>query len=71
MSTVKLFVKLKDFHKVSSDVSKSGVKYYPIRRHSEMHGVSYKVGYIFEIERGHPIVTFLVLKYGLTELNTG
>ena len=69
MSTVKLFVKLKDFHKVSSDVSKSGVKYYPIRRYSEIVNHSYKVGYVFEMERGHNIVPFLILKYDLTQID--
>ena len=71
MSTVKLFVKLKDFHNVSTDVSNSGVKYYPIRRHSELINHSYTVGYTFEMDKNHPIVTFLVLKYGLAVLNTG
>ena len=69
MSTVKFFVKLKDFQSVSKDVNGSGVKYYPIRRYSEMIGASYRVGYAFEMDKDHPIVSFLVLKYGLVQID--
>jgi len=69
MNTVKLFVKLKDFHNVSVDVNGSGVKYYPIRRYSEMVNHSYTVGYQFEMDKDHPIVSYLVLKYGLETID--
>ena len=69
MSTVKLFVKLKDFHSVSVDVNGSGVKYYPIRRYSALVNHSYTVGYSFEMDKDHPIVTLLLLKYNLTVLD--
>ena len=69
MSTVKLFVRHKDFHNVSTDVNKSGVKYYPIRRYNELIGASYRVGYRFEMDKNHPIVSLLLLKYDLKVLD--
>lgn len=68
MSTVKLFVSNKDFHEVSVAVNKSGVKYYPIRKRVLWKDNSGTRGYVFEMDRDHPIVSFIILKYGLEEL---
>jgi hypothetical protein len=65
MSTVKLFVPNSDFSDVCKHVSESGVKYYPIRRHGEMVGSLYRAGYLFEMDKDHPIVSFLILKFDL------
>jgi hypothetical protein len=68
MSTVKLFVPNSDFQDVCKHVSESGVKYYPIRRHGQMVGSLYRAGYLFEMDKDHSIVSFLMLKYGLDQI---
>jgi hypothetical protein len=62
MSTVKLFVKDVDFSDVCKHVSTSGVKYYPIRRWS-VAIPKYYAGYLFEMDKDHPIVSFIMLTY--------
>lgn len=56
MSTVKFLVPYPDYNRVMDDIKKSGVKYYPTHR--------IWTTYRFETE-DHPIVSFLILKYGL------
>ena len=56
MSTVKLLVPYPKYNEVMEDIKKSGVKYYPTRR--------YWTQYRFEMDE-HPIVSYLILKYGL------
>ena len=68
MSTVKLFVPNSDFQDVCKHVSESGVKYYPIRRWS-VAIPKYVAGYLFELNKDHPIVSFLILKFDLKTLN--
>ena len=69
MSTVKFFVKQENFHEVFRYISKSRVKYYPIRKHGEFYGTSFQVGYLFELDKNHPIVSFLILKFDLKTLS--
>ena len=68
MSTVKLFVKADDFTEVFKHVTMSGVKYYPVRRWSTLVPV-YTFGYKIELEKDHPVVTLLLLKYDLKVLD--
>ena len=68
MSTVKLFVKSDDFNEVFKYVTMSGVKYYPVRRWSTLVPV-YTFGYKLELEKDHPIVSFLVLRFDLKVLD--
>lgn len=62
MSTVKLLVPHFNIKAVIDEVKTSGVKYYPIRR---FMGI-YKI----EVD-DHPIVSFLILKYGLQHVPDG
>lgn len=66
MSTVKLFVNNTDFQDVCKHVSESGVKYYPIRRWSVAMPV-YRAGYLFEMDKDHPIVSFIMLTYDVIQ----
>ena len=67
MSTVKLFVKSADFNEVFKHVTMSGVKYYPVRRWSRLDP-SYTSGYKIELDKDHHIVSFLMLRYGLDQI---
>jgi hypothetical protein len=69
MSTVKLFVKSADIYEVLQHVTMSGVKYYPVRRHGEMVGSIYRAGYLVEMDKNHPIVSYLILKFDLKTLS--
>ncbi len=71
MSTVKLFVKRADYMKAMKHIQESGVKYYPVRRHVHFPdgGTSGYGGYKLELEKDHPIVSFLVLRYGLEQID--
>jgi hypothetical protein len=68
MSTVKLFVKADDFTEVFKHVTMSGAKYYPVRRWSRLEPV-YTFGYKIELEKDHPIVSFLILMYELVQID--
>ena len=68
MSTVKLFCPQKLLSDVMADMMKSNVRYWPIRRHLEWANNSGTVGYIVEMEANHPVVSFLVLKHGLKQI---
>ena len=68
MSTVKLFVKGNDFTEVFKHVTMSGVKYYPVRRWSILDPV-YTFGYKIELDKDHPIVSFLILMYELVQID--
>ena len=57
MNTVKFHVPHDMFRVVYDEIKKNRIKYYPIRR---VFG-----GYTFEIDE-HPLVSFLILKHGLT-----
>jgi hypothetical protein len=71
MSTVKLFVKRADYMTVMKCIQESGVKYYPVRRyvHFPNGGASGFGGYKLELEKDHPIVSFLILKFDLKTLS--
>lgn len=71
MSTVKLFVKRADYMTVMKHIQTSGVKYYPVRRHVHFpnDGNSGYGGYKLELEKDHPIVSFLILRYGLVQID--
>ena len=56
MNTVKFLVPYPKYNQVMEDIKNSGVKYYPTRR--------VWATYRFETE-DHPVVSYLILKYGL------
>lgn len=69
MSTVKFFVATKLLADVMADMMKSRVKYYPVRRAFDNGmGEKFVPGYHVEMDY-HPIVSYLMLKYDLKNLN--
>ena len=68
MNTVKLFCKQKMLSDVMADMMKSNVKYWPVRRYSTFDPDTIKLGYMLEMDADHPIVSFLVLKFGLEQI---
>jgi hypothetical protein len=67
MSTVKLFCPQGKLSIVMADIMKSNVKYWPVERYWHKLSVN-KIGYRLELERGHSIVPFLILKFDLQVL---
>jgi hypothetical protein len=70
MSTVKLFCPQKQLADVMAYMMKSNVKYYPVQRYFDIESMadSNKIGYRLEMEKDHPIVSFLILKFDLQTL---
>ena len=70
MSTVKLFCPQGKLADVMADMMKSGVKYWPVRRYFDVESMTdlNKIGYHLEMEKDHPIVPFLILKFDLQTL---
>ena len=62
MSTVKFQVPHTKFKEVYETIKQSGVRYYPIRR------MFFSGGYRFEVD-DHPIVSYLILKYGFNTVD--
>lgn len=69
MNTVKLFCLSKDLSDVMAYMMKANVKYYPVRRSGYMQGPKYDAGYRLEMEKDHPVVSFLILKFDLKTLS--
>ena len=69
MNTVKLFCLKKDLSDVMAHIMKSTVKYYPVRRSGYMLDYNYNEGYRLEMDAGHSIVPFLILKFDLKTLS--
>ena len=70
MNTVKLFCKQKQLPDVMADMMKSNVKYWPVQRYYLTDSMfnSGSIGYRLEMDADHPIVSFLVLKFGLEQI---
>ena len=70
MSTVKLFCPQKLLPDVMAYMMKSNVKYWPVERyyHKDSMFDSGKIGYRLEMEANHSIVSYLILKYNLSQL---
>jgi len=69
MSTVKLFCPRKDLTEVMAYMMKSDVKYYPVRRYFSWDRNFGYGGYRLEMDAGHSIVPFLILKFDLKTLS--
>lgn len=67
MNTVKLFCPKGKLSEVMAHITESNVKYWPVERYWHNVDVN-KIGYRLEMEKDHPIVSFLVLKYSLFQV---
>jgi len=68
MNTVKLFCPKGKLSEVMAHMMKSNVKYWPVERYWHNVDVN-KIGYRLELEKEHSIVPFLILKYGLEQID--
>lgn len=71
MNTVKLFCPQKLLSDVMAYMMKSNVKYWPVQRYLMREGLSNPIGigYQLEMEKDHPVVSFLILKFDLKTLS--
>lgn len=68
-NTIKLFVRHKDYMTVMKQIKENGVKFYPVIRYVRFkHNIGYS-GYALELEKNHPIISYLLLKYDVIQLS--
>jgi hypothetical protein len=68
MSTVKLFCPQGKLSGVMAAIMESNVKYWPVERYWHNLNLN-KIGYRLELEKDHPVVSFLILKFELNILS--